>query len=92
MNEKDSGKWQRAKGVMPRIKELVHEADGRLKFWKMITPRRTSEEAENKVYRSTLKGEVICSVNEKGELVDLPLLLSPIRMKALPSSLRRYIQ
>lgn len=70
MNEKDSRKWQRAKGVMPRIKELVHEADGRLKFWKMITPRRTSEEAENKVYRSALKGEVICSVNEKGELVE----------------------
>ena len=61
MNEKDSEKWQRAKGVMPRIKELVHEADGRLKFWKMITPRRTSEEAENKVYRLLLKGEVICS-------------------------------
>ncbi|KAK8827173.1 hypothetical protein AV274_5746 [Blastocystis sp. ATCC 50177/Nand II] len=42
------------------IQQLIHEADGRLKFWRMITPRRASAEAENKVYR----------VNEKGELVE----------------------
>ncbi|KAK8793768.1 hypothetical protein JH06_3504 [Blastocystis sp. subtype 4] len=43
-----------------KIHELMHEAESRLKFMKMITPRQTSEKAENKVYR----------VNEKGELVE----------------------
>lgn len=52
------------------IQQLIHEADGRLKFWKMITPRRASEDAENKVYRYSPFILVMSSVNEKGELVE----------------------
>ena len=50
MNEKDA----------TTIQSLVSQAESRLKFMKMITPRQVSEAAENKVYR----------VNEKGELVE----------------------
>ena len=34
-----------------RIEEMKHDAESRLKFLKMVTPRRPSKEAENKVYR-----------------------------------------
>lgn len=48
----------------------MHEAEGKLKFMKMITPRQISETAENKVYRSGCLALFIPRVNEKGELVE----------------------
>ena len=56
--------------VCLRIQALMHEAESRLKFMKMITPRQTSEKAENKVYRWHCLMVVIYRVNEKGELVE----------------------
>lgn len=57
--------------LTPRIEEMKHDAESRLKFLKMVTPRRPSKEAENKVYRylfsRTTQG---CSVDEKGEIVE----------------------
>lgn len=38
-------------GISSRIQSLVSQAESRLKFMKMITPRQVSETAENKVYR-----------------------------------------
>ena len=42
-----------------KIEEMKHDAESRLKFLKMVTPRRPSKEAENKVYRVDEKGEIV---------------------------------
>lgn len=50
---------------------MKRDAESRLKFLKMITPRRPSKEAENKVYRYVFSRTTdYYSVDEKGELVE----------------------
>lgn len=50
---------------------MKRDAESRLKFLKMITPRRPSKEAENKVYRYVFSRTTdYYSIDEKGELVE----------------------
>ena len=42
-----------------KIEELKHDAESRLKFLRMVTPRQPSKEAENKVYRVDEAGNIV---------------------------------
>ena len=56
--------------MIRRIEKLIHDAEGRLKFYKMITPRQPSKVAENTTYMYEMYNFFYYSVDENGKLVE----------------------